>query len=111
MFSPELMTWTLMSRYDIRVGRSKHVRGPFIDRSGRKLLHGGGTIVYASNHGVVYAPGGLGVLTESGNRSDILYYHYRGRAPRWVLGLADLVVNTTIGFTNGVSRTGDFGLS
>jgi len=47
-----------------------------VDKNGEKLLNGGGTIVYGSNHGVAYAPGGLGVLTGDRNNSDILYYHY-----------------------------------
>ncbi|KAJ5115862.1 hypothetical protein N7456_000210 [Penicillium angulare] len=75
--------------YDIRVGRSESVRGPFLDKNGDKLLDGGGTIVYASNHGEVYAPGGLGVLAGNDSVPDILYYHY---------------LNTTVGFNNGVSE-------
>lgn len=75
--------------YSIRVGRSKHIRGPFVDRDGKSLLEGGGEVVYASNHGAVYAPGGLGVLPASNESTrDILYYHY---------------LNTTIGFKDGVS--------
>lgn len=67
-----------VNRYSIRVGRSKDVRGPFVDREGRHLTEGGGTIVYASNHGTVYAPGGLGILPEKKqeSRPDILYFHY-----------------------------------
>ncbi|KAJ5115054.1 Glycoside hydrolase family 43 [Penicillium alfredii] len=69
--------------YSIRVGRSKSVNGPFVDRDNIGLLDGGGTIVYGSNHGIVYAPGGLGVVSGHGSKRDILYYHY---------------LNTTIGF-------------
>lgn len=77
--------------YSIRVGRSKNVRGPFSDKDGVRLLDGGGTVVYASNHGTVYAPGGLGVLPGSNDSTpDILYYHY---------------LNTSIGFKDGVSLT------
>lgn len=46
-----------------------------MDKNGRNLTDNGGTIVYGSNHGVVYAPGGLGVLAGNGT-SDVLYYHY-----------------------------------
>ncbi|KAE8351242.1 glycosyl hydrolase [Aspergillus coremiiformis] len=63
--------------YSIRVGRSKDVRGPFVDHQGKQLTEGGGTIVYDSNHGVVYAPGGLGVLPANSTHPEILYYHYR----------------------------------
>lgn len=75
--------------YSIRVGRSKDVRGPFSDKDGHLLLDGGGTVVYASNHGTVYAPGGLGTLPGSNDSMpDILYYHY---------------LNTSIGFEGSVS--------
>jgi arabinan endo-1,5-alpha-L-arabinosidase len=63
--------------YSIRVGRSKDVRGPFVDKHGKKLIDGGGTEIYGSNHGLVYAPGGLGVLPANSTDPDILYYHYR----------------------------------
>ena len=48
-----------------------------MDKDGLNLLDGGGTIVYGSNHGIVYAPGSMGILQGS-NASipDILYYHY-----------------------------------
>lgn len=62
--------------YKVRVGRSKNLRGPFVDRDGKSLLEGGGTTVYASNHGEVYAPGGLGVLTGNAMTPDIFYVHY-----------------------------------
>ena len=65
------------------------MRGPFEDRKGKSLLDGGGTVVYGSNHGVVYAPGGLGVLAgNNDSMPDILYYHY---------------LNTSMGFKHGVS--------
>jgi hypothetical protein len=64
-------------RYSIRVGRSTSVHGPFVDRDNKDLLDGGGTVVYGSNHGKVYAPGGLGVLPGANGEPDVLYYHYR----------------------------------
>lgn len=81
------------NEYDIRVGRSRNVRGPFVDRNDNLLLDGGGTIVYASNHGKVYAPGGAGLLPGNSSNTnftspDILYYHY---------------LNTSVGFNNQVS--------
>lgn len=67
---------THRNRYSIRVGRSDNAHGPYHDKDGKELLKGGGTIVYGSNHGTVYAPGGLGVLPGKEQRPDILYYHY-----------------------------------
>ncbi|OQE37321.1 hypothetical protein PENCOP_c010G03938 [Penicillium coprophilum] len=78
--------------YSIRVGRSKNVRGPFEDKKGKSLVDGGGTVVYGSNHGVVYAPGGLGVLdAKNDSAPDILYYHY---------------LNTSIGFKHRQAQLG-----
>jgi arabinan endo-1,5-alpha-L-arabinosidase len=74
--------------YSIRVGRSRNVRGPFADKDNQLLLDGGGTVVYASNHGVVYAPGGIGVLPGNHSTPDILYFHF---------------LNTSIGFLDTVS--------
>ncbi|PYI19656.1 arabinan endo-1,5-alpha-L-arabinosidase D [Aspergillus violaceofuscus CBS 115571] len=77
--------------YSIRVGRSKDVRGPFVDQDGRQLTAGGGTVVYGSNHGTVYAPGGVGVLSGAEGDPDVLYYHY---------------LNTSIGFADTDAQLG-----
>ncbi|KAL4958703.1 arabinan endo-1,5-alpha-L-arabinosidase [Aspergillus stella-maris] len=77
--------------YSIRIGRSESVHGPYVDQDDKDLLEGGGTIIYGSNHGLVYAPGGLGILYGTGNQSDILYYHYH---------------NTSIGFAQNDARLG-----
>ena len=37
------------STYNIRVGRSKSVKGPYVDRAGKPLLEGGGTLVLEGN--------------------------------------------------------------
>ncbi|KAJ5634856.1 hypothetical protein N7528_002698 [Penicillium herquei] len=68
------------SEYSIRVGRSESARGPFVDKSGRDLVDGGGELVYGSN-GNAYAPGGQGVLFDGEN--DILYYHYLDKTRGW----------------------------
>jgi arabinan endo-1,5-alpha-L-arabinosidase len=65
----------LPARYSIRIGRSLNVSGPYVDKDGMPLLDGGGYIVYGSNHGVVYAPGGTGVVTRDAD-PDIFYFHY-----------------------------------
>ncbi|KAL4988256.1 glycosyl hydrolase [Aspergillus falconensis] len=79
------------NEYSIRVGRSTSVHGPFVDRDNKDLLDGGGSVVYGSNHGEVYAPGGLGILPGANGEPDVLYYHYH---------------NASIGFAQGV-RTPD----
>lgn len=66
------------TRYSIRVGRSQSPRGPFIDKSGKDLVEGGGELVYGSN-GETYAPGGQAVIRDGD--TDVLYYHYRTFTP------------------------------
>lgn len=61
------------SRYSIRVGRSQSPRGPFLDKTGKDLTDGGGTLIYGSN-GDTYAPGGQAVIRVGD--TDVLYYHY-----------------------------------
>ncbi|KAL5042897.1 putative arabinan endo-1,5-alpha-L-arabinosidase D [Aspergillus fruticulosus] len=79
------------NEYSIRVGRSTSVHGPFVDRDNKDLLDGGGSVVYGSNHGEVYAPGGLGILPGANGEPDVLYYHYH---------------NASIGFAQGDARLG-----
>ncbi|KAJ0426288.1 glycosyl hydrolase [Aspergillus carlsbadensis] len=65
------------NEYSIRVGRATNIHGPFTDRGNTSLLEGGGSVIYGSNQKKVYAPGGLGILPGTGDRPDVLYYHYR----------------------------------
>lgn len=37
------------STYNVRVGRSKNVTGPYLDRKGKSMLDGGGSLVIAGN--------------------------------------------------------------
>lgn len=70
----ESLRSNLLLRYSIRVGRSQSPRGPFLDKAGKDLVNGGGSVVYGSN-AETYAPGGQGVLRDGD--TDVLYYHYR----------------------------------
>lgn len=53
------------STYNIRVGRSDKVTGPFLDREGRNLLDGGGTMVLESD-GPFIGPGHAGIVAVDG---------------------------------------------
>ncbi|RDW86769.1 endo 1,5-alpha-arabinase [Aspergillus mulundensis] len=79
------------NEYSIRVGRSTSVHGPFVDRDNKTLIDGGGSVVYGSSHGQVYAPGGQGILPGANDEPDVLYYHYH---------------NASIGFAQGDARLG-----
>ncbi len=53
------------SNYEVTVGRSRSPNGPFVDRSGRPLLLGGGTVVLAGS-GRWRGPGSNGILAAGG---------------------------------------------
>lgn len=53
------------STYNIRVGRSRKVSGPYIDKGGIDMLKAGGTLL-VSNKGALFGPGHAGILRDSG---------------------------------------------
>jgi arabinan endo-1,5-alpha-L-arabinosidase len=62
------------STYNIRVGRSKTVTGPYIDKEGKPMLEGGGTMVLEADANDTWrGPGHEAVLHESGQ--DFLIFH------------------------------------
>src|SRR5690606_22490124 len=63
----------LDSTYQIRVGRSTSVTGPYRDRNGVDMYQGGGTLVLEST-GKFVGPGHAGVFVENG--TNWLTYHY-----------------------------------
>ena len=73
------------STYEIRVGRSARITGPYRDRDGNDLLNGGGTLLLGSR-GREVGPGHAGILTLG--KSDWLTFHYydRDRSGRPALG-------------------------
>lgn len=61
------------STYNIRVGRSKAITGPYLDKNGVNMASGGGTLFMQSN-GKYTGPGHVGILSEGGKLS--LTHHY-----------------------------------
>ena len=60
------------STYNIRVGRARRLTGPYIDRSGKAMIDGGGTLV-VGGAGRWTGPGHCAVLQE--REGDHLVYH------------------------------------
>ncbi len=61
------------STYRIKVGRSTSVTGPYVDRTGKSLLEGGGDLLL-EGHGRYIGTGGQSVFRDRGQ--DWLAYHY-----------------------------------
>ena len=75
------------STYEIRVGRSKAITGPYVDRESKNLVEGGGTL-FLETSGKFIGPGHVGLFSERG--TNWFSYHYydgenRGRS-RLALG-------------------------
>jgi arabinan endo-1,5-alpha-L-arabinosidase len=67
------------STYEMRVGRSGAITGPYLDQSGRDMVRGGGSLLLKSS-GDYIGPGHAGVLRISD--ADHLSYHYYDRRKR-----------------------------
>ena len=61
------------STYNIRVGRAERIEGPYLDRDGKAMLDGGGTLMLATT-GRFIGPGGQEAVRTS--KGDMLAYHY-----------------------------------
>jgi len=53
------------STYEIRVGRSREITGPYVDREGVELMKGGGT-KFLATEGAMIGPGHVGIFAEGG---------------------------------------------
>jgi arabinan endo-1,5-alpha-L-arabinosidase len=54
------------STYNIRIGRSKAVIGPYLDKAGVDMLKGGGSLFLATTNGPLIGPGHAGTLNAQG---------------------------------------------
>ncbi|HEU6446881.1 MAG TPA: arabinan endo-1,5-alpha-L-arabinosidase [Verrucomicrobiae bacterium] len=62
------------STYQVRVGRSEKITGPYLDRDGYDLAGGAGT-QFLQSSGRFIGPGHIGILTES-NMTYFSYHYY-----------------------------------
>lgn len=54
------------STYNIRIGRSKTITGPYVDKVGVNLLQSGGSTFLATTNGPLIGPGHAGTLSADG---------------------------------------------
>jgi arabinan endo-1,5-alpha-L-arabinosidase len=65
------------STYNIRVGRSQQVMGPYVDAEGKAMMQGGGTLIVGGDSRY-HGPGHNAVLF-SGDRAWNIYHTYDGQ--------------------------------
>jgi arabinan endo-1,5-alpha-L-arabinosidase len=77
--------------YNIRVGRSQSIHGPYLDRDGVPMLDGGGTLVVEGDGGATYYAAGHGEWILVDNTPYIIYHAYPGPGNENELRIAELV--------------------
>jgi arabinan endo-1,5-alpha-L-arabinosidase len=79
------------STYNIRIGRSKSVTGPYLDKNGKDLLYGGGSLFLATT-GDMIGPGHAGIIEDKGTNWFTCHIEYdtarRGRSTLAVMPLS-----------------------
>jgi arabinan endo-1,5-alpha-L-arabinosidase len=84
------VNWGLCARgvhstYNIRVGRSAEVTGPYLDKDGTNMLNDGGSLLLGTR-GRFIGPGHAGIFSEGGQ--DWLSYHFYDGSRRGTATLA-----------------------
>jgi arabinan endo-1,5-alpha-L-arabinosidase len=92
------------STYNVVVGRSRSVRGPYVDRTGKRMLEGGGTLVIEATTPTWRGPGHQAVFRENGQ--DYLFFHAYFGAGR---GRGSALQISTMTWEEGWPRVGNLG--
>jgi arabinan endo-1,5-alpha-L-arabinosidase len=78
------------STYNLRVGRSSDLRGPYVDRGGVPMMSGGGTLVLESNT-PYHGPGHNAVLIENKLAYNVYHAYDANDSGAAVLRISQLV--------------------
>jgi arabinan endo-1,5-alpha-L-arabinosidase len=77
------------STYEIRVGRSSTITGPYRDRDGLDMIGGGGTLVLGSQ-GRFIGPGHAGIVSDGAQEWFSFHYYDGANRGRPALGVREL---------------------
>lgn len=77
--------------YNIHVGRSRSIHGPYVDRDDVPMLEGGGTLVVQGDGGASYYAAGHGEWILVDDTAYIIYHAYPGPFNQSELRIAELV--------------------
>lgn len=77
------------STYKIAVGRSKDITGPYLDKEGKSMAEGGGSVILAGGEGEWRGPGHCAVLQEP-DQDYLVFHAYHAVTGRSELKIASL---------------------
>jgi arabinan endo-1,5-alpha-L-arabinosidase len=77
------------STYNMRMGRSQKITGPYIDKDGKDLLNGGGSLLLASD-GPFIGPGHAGIIEVDGKSWMSMHFYDRSRRGASALAIRPL---------------------
>lgn len=66
------------STYNIRVGRSRDVVGPYVDKDGKPMMEGGGSAFLGTAEPAFIGPGHVGVFVDDGGTERLSVHFYDG---------------------------------
>ena len=79
------------STYNIVVGRSKNITGPYIDKNGKPMTEGGGSVVLKSTTGNWKGPGHNAVFKDNDGTDYLVFHAYDGYNGKSELKIATLI--------------------
>lgn len=79
----------MRSTYNIRVGRSSAITGPYLDKNGVDLMAGGGSL-FLTTSGNFIGPGHAGIITQGSTNWFSCHFYDGTRSGRPTLGLLPL---------------------
>ncbi|BDI29546.1 hypothetical protein CCAX7_15970 [Capsulimonas corticalis] len=97
------------STYRIMMGRSRSITGPYLDKNGRDLARGGGSL-FAGAHGNEVGPGHMGIVAKDGQDWFTYHYYDARQNGRPMLGL-DLLAWTADGWPKAPFTTSQYALA